>query len=183
MQWVLVEVVSRPLILSSLRAEVDRVMERHETLFIWDAIQELTFTTAVIQETLRLNTIVFQLIRRLAEADDRVPMLDGSTIYLPKGTAVDTNTAILHRNPAYWANPRSFVPDRFVPESPEWTADERLRQGRSHAFVFMLFSIGTMICFGQRFAMTQMQAVVASLVHKYEFAVDHDADVRHKSMA
>ncbi|KAH9143362.1 hypothetical protein AeRB84_012637 [Aphanomyces euteiches] len=106
---------------------------------------------------MRLNTVIFSMIHRTAVENDNVPMSDGSIIFMPKGTTMQTNLASIHRNPKYWTNPDSFIPDRFVEGTPEWDADLALRGGKSHAFHYMPFSFGSKSCIGQRFAMAEMQ--------------------------
>ncbi|KAH9107629.1 hypothetical protein AeMF1_017078 [Aphanomyces euteiches] len=168
-----------PKIIAAIRAEYYDVISKYGSLNSWEAVSELTYTQAAIQEAMRLNTVIFSMIHRTAVENDNVPMSDGSIIFMPKGTTMQTNLASIHRNPKYWTNPDSFIPDRFVEGTPEWDADLALRGGKSHAFHYMPFSFGSKSCIGQRFAMAEMQVVVATLFSKYEITPTSKTDMRH----
>ncbi|CAK5226557.1 unnamed protein product [Aphanomyces euteiches] len=105
-------------------------------------------------------------------------MADGTPLFVPKGTTVQINFAAMHRNPKYWTEPESFIPDRFVQGTAAWKADLVLRGGKSHAFYYMPFSGGSKVCIGQKFALAQVQTVVAILVSKYDFIPTSKMDMR-----
>ncbi|KAG9400691.1 hypothetical protein AC1031_010133 [Aphanomyces cochlioides] len=109
-------------VVAAMRAECNQVLEKHGTFASWEATEELSYTTAVVQETLCLRTVVQILHRRVAVKDDRIPMSDGSTIVIPKGTAIEMFTSAMHRNPRYWTKPDDFIPERFLPGTPEWSS-------------------------------------------------------------
>ncbi|CAK4091250.1 unnamed protein product [Aphanomyces euteiches] len=169
---------SHPKVAEAIRSEYKNVISKHGSLSSWEAVAELTYTQAVIQETMRINAIAPGTIDRVAEADDHVPMSDGSTVFIPKGTMISTNIAAMHRNPKYWQDPESFIPNRFIEDSSEWNADLALRGGKPHAFHYMPFSFGNKNCIGQRFAMVEMQIIVATLVSKYDFIATSKTDMR-----
>ncbi|KAF0703775.1 Aste57867_7533 [Aphanomyces stellatus] len=194
--WVFAMLATRPAIVARLRREIAVVMESHGgALASWDAIHELEYMTAVIQESLRFNTVVNHIMRRVAEADDHVPMADGSTIFIPKvvtltfvsrelilageGTGMDVNLPALHRNPRHWANANAFVPERFVQGTPEWIADEALRGTKHHTFVYMPFAFGAGNCIGQKFALAEIAAITATLIREFDFGLTKDANTRH----
>ncbi|RHZ34173.1 hypothetical protein DYB31_011185, partial [Aphanomyces astaci] len=87
--WVLVELAARPVVVARIRQEVHTLtsVSDHTTmspLATWEGIHSLKYTLAVIQETMRLHSVFFQLMRRLTEQDDSVPLSDGSMLPLPK---------------------------------------------------------------------------------------------------
>ncbi|KAF0733501.1 hypothetical protein Ae201684P_004999 [Aphanomyces euteiches] len=75
---------SHPEAISAIRAEYKRVVSKYGSLTTWEAIAELEYTHAVIQETLRLNAVTFGAIPRTTLENDNVPMSDGSTVFIPK---------------------------------------------------------------------------------------------------
>ncbi|CAK4688312.1 unnamed protein product, partial [Aphanomyces euteiches] len=171
---------SHPEAISAIRAEYKRVVSNYGSLTTWEAIAELEYTHAVIQETLRLNAVTFGAIPRTTLENDHVPMSDGSTVFIPKGTSVQVYMGAMHRNSKYWSNPNTFIPERFIEGTPEWNVDLDLRGGKPHAFYFNPFSMGSKNCIGQRFAMTEMQLIVATLVSKYDFTPTPKMDLRHE---
>ncbi|CAK4938945.1 unnamed protein product [Aphanomyces euteiches] len=169
---------SHPKVVAVVRSEFNKVVSKHGSLSSWEAVAELTHTQAVIQVTMRLNSTSFTNFHRIAKTEDHVPMSDGSTVLIPKGTTIYMNMAAMHRNPKYWSKPEAFIPNRFVEGTPEWNADLALRGGKPHAFHYMPFSFGNKSCIGQRFAMVEMQVIVATLLSKYEFTPTSKTDMR-----
>ncbi|RHY96698.1 hypothetical protein DYB37_005711 [Aphanomyces astaci] len=174
--WTFFRLASQPSMAALARNECLAMLKRHGSFENGEALQGLSFTTACIQETLRLHPPVPFLGRRIAAQDMDVPMTDGSSIFVPKGTSVCVLHAAMHRDPTYWSQPEAFVPERFIPGMAPFEIDLGLRQGRSHALHYMPFSIGAKNCIGQRFAMAELQVVVATLLSRYEFAITADAD-------
>ncbi|KAH9116169.1 hypothetical protein LEN26_012918 [Aphanomyces euteiches] len=115
---------SYPDAIAAIRAEYQKVIAHYGSLNSWDAIAELEYTHAVIQQTLRLNAVAFSTIQRTT-LDDRVPMSDGSKQFIPKDTNIYIVMAAMHRNSKYWSNPTKFIPERFIEGTPEWNADMR----------------------------------------------------------
>ncbi|CAK4723086.1 unnamed protein product [Aphanomyces euteiches] len=171
--FVIGTLASYPDVMAGIRAEHGKVVSKYGSLNSWEAVTELEYTLAVVQETLRLNTMAFAPLFRIADADDTVPMADGTPLFVPKGTTVQINFAAMHRNPKYWTEPESFIPDRFVQGTAAWKADLVLRGGKSHAFYYM-----PKVCIGQKFALAQVQTVVAILVSKYDFIPTSKMDMR-----
>ncbi|KAF0697944.1 Aste57867_11397 [Aphanomyces stellatus] len=180
LSWVTLMLASHPSVAARVREESRAVCRELGALGKWDALMRLPFTTAVIQETLRLHPPVPVMSRRTALATCDMPMSDGSTITVPKGMHVIVMPSVMHRNPLYWTDPDTFLPDRFLADSLLFAQDAALRGGQSHAMYFMPFSFGAKNCLGQRFAMAELQVVVATLASKYEFAVTGDTNGNHK---
>ncbi|KAH9181242.1 hypothetical protein AeNC1_016781, partial [Aphanomyces euteiches] len=177
--WVIAEASRRPQVLEKMRMECHQVLEKYTSVPTWEATQELVYTSAVINESLRLNTVVHALLRRVATQDDRVPLSNGSSVFIPKGTCIEIMPAANHRNALYWSKPDEFIAERFIPGTPEWMADEKLRGGKSHTFHFLPFSIGSKNCIGQRFAMAEMLVILAEMVTQFDFQISPSANLRH----
>ncbi|KAF0736251.1 hypothetical protein Ae201684P_007139 [Aphanomyces euteiches] len=65
--------------------------------------------------------------------------------------------------------------------TPEWDADLKLRDGKSHAFYYLPFSIGSGNCIGQRFAIAEIQVIVAMIVGEFDVKLTPNANLRHKN--
>ncbi|KAH9107628.1 hypothetical protein AeMF1_017077 [Aphanomyces euteiches] len=165
---------SHPKVVAAVRSEFNKVVSKHGSLSSWEAVAELTYTQAVIQETMRLNS-TSRLDSAHSQGKDLFHVHATNT---SKGTTIYMNMAAMHRNPKYWSKPEAFIPNRFVEGTPEWNADLALRGGKPHAFHYMPFSFGNKSCIGQRFAMVEMQVIVATLLSKYEFTPTSKTDMR-----
>ncbi|CAK4260623.1 unnamed protein product [Aphanomyces euteiches] len=180
LSWIFATISNRPDVIQRIRAEYKTVIAKHGALTTWEALSQLTYTLAVVQETMRLNGVLHTLAPRVAIKDDVVPMLDGSSVFIPAGTTVGVVVAALHRHPKYWTNAELFIPERFVEGTTEWNADLQLRDGKSHAFYYMPFSFGVTNCIGQRFALAKIQVILAMTIGEFDFQLSSSADLRHK---
>ncbi|KAH9115079.1 hypothetical protein AeMF1_010864 [Aphanomyces euteiches] len=180
LSWIFATISSHPNVILRLRQEYSDVIEKHGSLTTWEAVSQLTYTMAVIQETMRLNVVVHALARRICIQDDLVPMEDRDPIFIPSGTSMLVSVSASNRHPKYWANADAFVPERFIEGTPEWDADLKLRGGKSHAYYYLPFSIGSTNCIGQRFALVEMQVILALVVGQYDFKVTPSSNVRQR---
>ncbi|CAK4354393.1 unnamed protein product [Aphanomyces euteiches] len=183
LSWVLAAIAANPSVAAQIRDEYRRVEASHDAAegqCLLDPA-ELKYTLAVIQESLRLNSVVDTMVYRVAEHADALPMSDGPTISIPKGTSMMFCMAAMHRNPKFWTAADQFIPERFLEGSAAWQADALLRGGgKSHAYIYMPFSAGSKNCIGQRFAVTEMQIIIATLVGQLDFELTPQADLRHR---
>ncbi|CAK4870727.1 unnamed protein product [Aphanomyces euteiches] len=128
---------------------------------------------------MRLSGVLYSLTPRDAVKDDHVPMLDGCSVFTAS-TTIMINTAAFHRHPTYWTNAEEFIPERFLEGTPEWDADLKLRDGKSHAFYYLPFSFGSANCIGQRFALAEIQVILAMVIGEFDFKLTSAADLRQK---
>ncbi|KAF0684083.1 Aste57867_23929 [Aphanomyces stellatus] len=177
--WVFATLAAHPVVYATVRSECQHVLGTFHGLDVYDVLGELTYTTAVIQETVRLNPPAPFLSRRVAADDSVVPLSDGSDVFIPKGTSVVIVPAAMHRDPQYWDRPDEFVPERFVDGSPAFLNDCARRGTHSHAFHYMPFGAGAKSCIGQRFAMAELQVVVATFAAQFEFSLSATANINH----
>jgi cytochrome P450 len=114
-------------------------------------LPKLTYTSQVIDESLRLYPPAWILARR-AIADDTI---DG--IHIPASAYVLISPYASHRNPSIWPNPEGFDPDRFAPGA------DKLRP----RFSYFPFSGGPRICIGQSFALLEAKLILARIVQRF----------------
>ncbi|KAF0693417.1 Aste57867_15626 [Aphanomyces stellatus] len=149
-------------------------------------------------EALRLYPTVAQVSTRVGSADDTQPMSEGKPIFVPKGTTILVSTAAMHRNPKYWTrlylvryNPttspngrlRMSGVERFLDGSVEFAADKALRNGQGNTYFYMPLSTGPKNSIGMRFALAEMQVVVATLLLKHSFRLTSEADIHPKMLS
>jgi unspecific monooxygenase len=110
-------------------------------------IEQLKFTRAVIEETMRLYPPVF-MIARAAKAADTVA-----------GLPVKPNDVILiapwllHRHEKLWHSPNAFIPKRFMPPAPP-----------PDRFAYLPFGVGARVCIGAHFAQVEATLALAKLI-------------------
>lgn len=121
-------------------------------------LDDLVFTRAVIDETMRLYPPA-PLLNREPQVDVEVL---GRT--LKPGETVLLNNYVMHRTERLWDNPLLFDPDRFL-------RDPSLR---SKGAPFMPFGAGPRICVGAAFAIMEAVMVLGTLARDYDIIVADD---------
>ncbi|KAI0397596.1 cytochrome P450 [Xylariaceae sp. FL0594] len=100
---------------------------------------------------------------RCSPADDDQPhqplIIDGHEI--PDGTLFGVNIYTLHHNEAYFRDPFTFLPDRWL------TTDERMKKAMNSAFA--AFSIGSRGCGGKAMAYLEVSLVIARTLWYFDF--------------
>jgi cytochrome P450 len=115
-------------------------------------LEQLPFTRAAIDETLRLYPPGWLLTRRAIAADS----VGG--IALPAGADVLISPYLVHRHPAHWADPERFDPVRFGGGEGE----------RRNRFAYLPFGLGARACIGEHLALVEMHTHVAMLARRFE---------------
>ncbi|KAF8737414.1 cytochrome p450, partial [Rhizoctonia solani] len=138
-----------------------RELEHEYGKLSYSHIHQLTYTMAVIYETLRLFPTV-PMIPKMATADTTLTVglsPNNRAIHVPKSMTVHIQLTGLHYNPSYWESPEEFDPERFM--DPHWNRD-----------AFIAFSLGPRACIGRRFAETSLVAELVTLLSNYKVSID-----------
>ncbi|MEN0087536.1 MAG: cytochrome P450 [Pseudomonadota bacterium] len=122
-------------------------------------VPKLSFTRAVLDETLRLYPPVPFLLRQAVAEDE----IEG--INIPAKSLVGVVPWLLHRNPELWENPDSFVPERFEKTS-------------ATPFSYIPFAMGPRICAGVSFGITESVLCLAVFAQQLRCRVPDTHDVR-----
>jgi cytochrome P450 len=148
--WICSLLAQHPDVERALRAELATVLGgRPPTAHDLPA---LTYTTMVIEEGLRLYPPTWVTARTPLTEDE----IGGYPI--PARAVLLLSPYVLHRHPAFWADPEQFDPERFTPE----------RSVGRPAFVYFPFGGGPRRCIGQRLAMMEMVLILAMVAQRYQ---------------
>ncbi|KAI4193837.1 MAG: hypothetical protein LQ348_002763 [Seirophora lacunosa] len=159
-----------PITLSRIRAEHDKVLGKDSSKASAlpegnpKLINELTYTTAVIKEVLRL-------FPPAASSRQGKP---GVVIKDEHGRACPTDDVImkwtihveLHRNPKYWKRPDDFLPERWLVEP---THELHPVKDAWRAFEYCPRN-----CIAQGIVMTELKIVLACVVRDFDFRPAYD---------
>lgn len=107
----------------------------------------LPWTTAVIQETLRLRPPAFVVGRETAEP------VEVAGVQLPARTPVLISPWVVHHDPRWWSQPDAFHPQRWLDDR----AHDRPR------LAYLPFAGGPHQCIGEGFALTEAVLVLATI--------------------
>ena len=125
----------------------------------WEDLPRLTYTSQIVQETLRLYPPVYTM-GRVCREDDRLgdyPIRSGETLLLSVFGA--------HRMPAFWPAPDRFDPQRFATDA-SWPR---------HAF--LPFALGKHQCIGNTFALSEITLFLALLGQRYQLRPTQPFDI------
>jgi cytochrome P450 len=147
LSWSLALLAAYPAARSRLEQEVDSVLGGRPPAAA-DAAQ-LSWTTAVIAETMRMYPPAWT-IERDAVVDD-----DVAGVPVPAGSLVAVPPYLVHRHREFWPDPAGFDPDRFT------TAPQR------HRYAYIPFGGGRRACVGQSFAELETVLVLASIAQRF----------------
>jgi cytochrome P450 len=156
----MIALAQRPDLLERARAEVDaRVGDETGDL---ELLSRLPFLNAVLNETMRAMTPVIGsfriMLRDAAYAGYRIPA----------GWTVRLEIAGTHEDPAVWADPLAFDPER-------WLAGKAGEPRRPHSFI--PFGGGPRVCLGASFAEAEMRVMLALLLRAYAWELLPDQDL------
>ncbi|KAK0199554.1 cytochrome P450 [Desarmillaria ectypa] len=155
LSWLLYELAAHPEHQSIIREEV-----KHSYHNDYDS---LPFLNAAIKEALRLHPIL-HTATRAAPHDDVLPLSGSKTLAIPKGQTLLCSMYLYNRLPSIWGddaekwNPTRFL-DKSIPVSLGVYAN------------LMTFSAGPRSCIGWRYAVMEMQTVLANLIQNFEFSL------------
>ena len=149
MSFMIGELGMNPNILRTAQAEVDRVWQATGGLTV-DSLDQLTYLTAIIKETMRLHPIA-PGIPLITTCETEI---DGVTV--PKGIGVELFIFSAGRNSEMYPNANQFNPERWLVPRQE----QPLMLG---------FSLGAHACIGNHLALLEATVMLALLLRRFNW--------------
>mmetsp|Transcript_4831 Transcript_4831/g.10167 ORF Transcript_4831/g.10167 Transcript_4831/m.10167 type:complete len:519 (-) Transcript_4831:111-1667(-) len=157
--WAMVRAMQNPDMYERLVAEAEAVLGERDVP-TYDDISKFKYMNAFLKETLRLHPPATHLSRR-TPAD---VTLRGH--FVPKGTEMFISPYLIQRDPAWWRDPLTFKPERFL--STEDGGSEEYR-APSEPMTFIPFTAGPRVCAGQNFFWIEGQTIFPALLKAFRF--------------
>ncbi|KAK0475208.1 cytochrome P450 [Armillaria novae-zelandiae] len=163
LSWLLYELAAHPEHQSIIREELKHSYH--------DDYDSLPFLNAAIKESLRLHPIV-HTPTRTAPHDDVLPLTGSKTLAIPKGQTVFCSAYLYNRLPSIWgADAEEWNPARFL--------DKNIPVSLGVYANLMSFSSGSRACIGWRFAVMEVQTILANLIQNFEFRLPEGVVIQH----
>ncbi|KAJ4724621.1 Cytochrome P450 [Melia azedarach] len=154
LDWALCEMMKNPRVLKRAQDEVREVFNKKgkvdET-----GIAEMQFLKLVIKETMRLHTPAPLLFPRECRESCKIDGFD-----IPAKATVIVNAWAIARDPKYWSEPESFMPERFLDCSIDFKGLD---------FEYIPFGSGRRICPGIPFAIANIELLLAMLLYHFDW--------------
>lgn len=147
--WSLYALSQHPEVLRRLEAELDQVLGGRTPKV--EDLAKLPYLQMVVNESLRVYPPIWGYPRDAINED----VLGDCRI--PAHSMVLLSPFVTHHSPKVWENPEAFDPERFNPENT----------ARRSKFAFFPFGGGQRQCIGSRYALMQMQVVIAMVVQQF----------------
>jgi len=155
--WAMSEMMKNPEVMKKAQAEVREVFNRNgrvdET-----AINEMKYLKLLVKETLRAHPPSALLLPR--ESKERCE-INGYEI--PAKTKVIVNSWAIARDPKYWTEPESFIPERFLIDSS--------LDYKGTNFQYLPFGAGRRVCPGYTFGLVMVEYAIALLLYHFDWTL------------
>ncbi len=155
--WILTVIIchllSNPLVLRNLKAELAVAMPDPEIVIPEAALANLPYLTGVIKEGLRLGYGVSSRLARVPQ-EPLVFSFEDHDWVIPAGTPVSMTSVLIHHNETIFPDSKVFRPDR-------WIQDPRLDR------YLVAFSKGSRQCLGMSLAYAEMYLLLAAVFRRF----------------
>ncbi|KAK4488237.1 hypothetical protein RD792_003983 [Penstemon davidsonii] len=152
--WAMSEMLKNPQVLEKAQEEVRKVFKEKGYVDEID-FQELKYLKLVIKETLRMHPPVPLLLPR--ENSERCE-IDGYEI--PSKTRVLVNAWAMGRDPKYWKEAESFIPERYLESTVDY---------KGNNFEYIPFGAGRRICPGMSFGLANVELPLAMFLYHFDW--------------
>lgn len=164
MQWVWYVLDEQAGVCNKLRNDIAKhipcTLTNDSNAIKFDEIKNLEYMPLVLKETMRLYP-PFWMTGREAVEDDYF-----GDFKVKKGTTIAISQIAMQRNPKYWNNPNSFIPERFLPEN-----EKKIDDG-----IYFPFLHGGRKCSGYMFVDMEMKTVIAKLLPLFNVTATNKLD-------
>ncbi|KAJ4724633.1 Cytochrome P450 [Melia azedarach] len=154
LDWALSEMMKNPRVMKKAQDEVREVFNRKGKIDE-TSIDELQFLKLVIKETLRLHSPLALLFPRECRERCKINGFD-----IPAKAKVIVNAWAMARDPKYWSEAESFIPERFLDCSIDF---------KGLNFEYIPFGAGRRICPGMTFANASIELPLAMLLYHFDW--------------
>lgn len=154
MTWAMAELLKNPRIMVKAQAQIRRSLKGSKVITESD-IQKLSYIKQIIKETLRLHIPGPFLFPRECRTECEI-----NGYRIPEKTKLIINAWGLSRDPRYWKNPDSFIPERFEGISVDYTGSN---------LEYIPFGAGRRMCPGFTFGLLNMELLLAKLLYHFDW--------------
>lgn len=154
MTWAMSELIKNPKMMERAQAEVREVFQGKENVDE-TGLDELNYLKLVIKETLRLHPPAPLLLPRECREQCQINGFD-----IPVKSKIIFNGWAIGRDPRFWADSESFIPERFQDSPVDYKGAD---------FQYIPFGAGRRICPGISFAHPNIMLGLAQVLYHFDW--------------
>lgn len=132
--YTMYELAKNPEVQKKVHEEIDAYLQKYENKLTYDIVNELPYTYACVEETLRLYPVLVNLTREVVD-DYTLP----TGVRLEKGIRIHIPVYHMHRDPKFFPEPEEYRPERFFGEERK----------NIIPYSYMPFGEGSRVCIGE----------------------------------
>ncbi|GFG27849.1 benzoate 4-monooxygenase cytochrome P450 [Aspergillus udagawae] len=155
---VMYQLLKNPRCLAKLREEVDAVLDDDEIIAPYDKVKHLPYLRACLDESLRIFPPTSHGLPRQTPSEG----MEILGQWVPGNTSVSISALVAHRDESVFPQADRYIPERWLGE-----------EGKALQPYFVAFSAGARSCIGRNISYLEQTKAIASLVHRYDFALPH----------
>ncbi|XP_051133729.1 cytochrome P450 71D11-like [Andrographis paniculata] len=154
--WIMVEMLRQPRVFKKAQDEV-RMVFKDKGFVDESCFDELKYLKLVVKEGLRLHPGLPILFPR--ESTEQCEIFGYK---IPPKTRVLVNAWAIGRDPKYWKEPNSFIPERFLDSPIDY---------KGNYFEYLPFGSGRRICPGISFGLANIELALALFLYHFDWAL------------
>ncbi|KAF7303415.1 hypothetical protein MIND_00570000 [Mycena indigotica] len=188
LSYFLWELTRRREILHKLRNEIDAVMPDSKTIPDIKTLNGMEYLNAFIKEGLRIYGAVPSLLERVIPESTALNKgclgPDGFDLLgyaLPPGTIVGTQAWSMHRDPAVFPSPETFLPERWLVSSKEDSEAETARLAQMSSYM-MPFGTGSRMCGGLNLTHLALRIILVAVLRNFDIEAAAGTDEKSMNM-
>jgi cytochrome P450 len=152
--WTTYYLAQHPNIVNKIREEANNVYENNDVVTSTDLLTKLTFTDAVVQESLRIKPASPQLYMQAIEEQT----IEG--LLIPKGMKVILQNKSAQNNDKHFSKASEFKPERWLPTGCPVNHQPE---------VIKTFGGGPRFCPGKSLAINELVLTISMLCKHFDF--------------
>lgn len=162
-------VLATPHVLPKLQEELDAANIPAGSVPTYDAVKDLPYVQAVINETMRIHSTsslgLPRLVPAISPENPNPKPIEILGYSFPPGTALSVPAYTIHHSPEIWGKDvEDFKPERWL--------NGNLTERQKEAFI--PFSYGPRACVGRNVAEMELKCIVGTVFRNFDFKKTHE---------
>ncbi|XP_062078738.1 cytochrome P450 71D9-like [Humulus lupulus] len=154
-EWAMSEMMKNATIMKKAQDEIREVFSKKGSSIDETRLSEMTYLKSIVKETMRLHPSLPLLVPRESQHGCEI-----NGFQIPTKTRAIVNVWAIARDPKYWTEPESFIPERWLSSSID---------SKGNHFEYLPFGAGRRICPGLSIGLVNVEFTLALLLYHFNW--------------